>query len=391
MFDVRSCMTAANAGRMNGWVARYLSAEHSAVGFREGLRFEPRHWIGPLLIPLNRLERSHGPEQAIEFPVNVDAWQRRVSDAASGLTDPMDAPPLLVEWRAGRLVTSDGNHRHAAMVAAGWNACWVLVGCNGIEDYDRARQILDPNSSQVIEQRLEQLRKHGWALFPAAVSKDLVAAASRAIRDDLASNYDSDRRVEYENISYCPDLRRSAQITELLTHSSAKTILDRMLVWEETGGRNHGQIAIRWGNRDKEAFASTPHIDGIPNGNDGLVVENGIENFTALVGVFLTRADVEFAGSLTVWPGSHIWLETYFRNRGPRAMHEGQPPFELSDPVQLLVNPGDMVVCHYLLVHAPAANVSPNDRLAVYFRLWSKEIRKRRWEYLTDMWKGWRL
>ena len=376
---------------LNEWVAKYLAAEHSVAGFHESLRFQPRYWIGPLLIPLSRLQRCRGPEPGMEFPVDVDVWQRRVSDAASGLAELMDASPLLVEWRAGRLSISEGDHRQAAMAVAGWHACWVLVGCNGVEDFEQATQTLDPDFSATFGQRFEQLRRNGWALFPAAVSKELVAAASRAIRADLAFNYDSDRDVEYQNMSWCPDLRSSAPITELLACSSAKTILDSMLGWEEIGGRHHGQIAIRWGSGDKEAHVPPPHIDGVPNGKDGLVLANGISNFTALVGVFLTRADVEFAGNLSVWPGSHIWLERYFRNRGPRAMHERQPPFELSDPVQLLVNPGDMVVCHYHLAHAAAANVSPNDRLAVYFRVWSRGIREQRWEHLINIWKGWRL
>jgi hypothetical protein len=90
-----------------------------------------------------------------------------------------------------------------------------------------------------------KLRRHGWALFPAAVSNDLVAAATHAIQADLAQNYEPDRQREYDNISICPDLRvKTTPIAELLTHSSAKAILDRALGWNEIE-YYHGQIAIR--------------------------------------------------------------------------------------------------------------------------------------------------
>jgi hypothetical protein len=89
-----------------------------------------------------------------------------------------------------------------------------------------------------------KLRRHGWALFPAAVSNDLVAAATHAIQADLAQNYEPDRQREYDNISFCPDLRDKTPIAELLTHSSAKAIVDRALSWNEIE-YYHGQIAIR--------------------------------------------------------------------------------------------------------------------------------------------------
>ncbi len=120
MFDVRTCMDAASRGRLDHWVHDYLSAGPWAnAGLRDGLRLQRRYWIGPLLLPLQRLDRCCGPEPGMEFPISADAWQRRVSAIASRLADPMDVPPLLIEWRAGALSIRDGNHRHAAMAAAG--------------------------------------------------------------------------------------------------------------------------------------------------------------------------------------------------------------------------------------------------------------------------------
>jgi hypothetical protein len=143
MFDVPSCMDAANCGRLDDWVDRYLSAGAWAnAGLREGLRRQRRYWIGPLTLALDRMERCCGPEPGMEFPVPMDAWQRRVSDMAARLADPAAIPPLILEWRAGVLSVRDGNHRHAAMPAAGWSSCWVIVWCNSASDVHTAWEAL---------------------------------------------------------------------------------------------------------------------------------------------------------------------------------------------------------------------------------------------------------
>ena len=46
---------------------------------------------------------------------------------------------------------------------------------------------------------------------------------------------------------------------------------------------------------------------------------------------------------------------------------------------------------HYQLAHTAAVNLSCNDRIAIYFRLWLRDIDARRWELLTNIWPGWRL
>jgi ectoine hydroxylase-related dioxygenase (phytanoyl-CoA dioxygenase family) len=136
-----------------------------------------------------------------------------------------------------------------------------------------------------------------------------------------------------------------------------------------------------------------PHIDGIPTGLNGLTGDK-ICNFTALVGVFLTTTPSTFAGNFTVWPGSHLVYEKYFRERGPGSMREGMPTAEPGQPVQLICNAGDAVFCHYQLGHTAVVNTSDVDRVAIYFRIWLRnigDIEERRWQLLTDIWQGWRL
>ena len=121
--------------------------------------------------------------------------------------------------------------------------------------------------------------------------------------------------------------------------------------------------------------------NGVPKGT--------ISNFTALVGVVLSDIPDADMGNLTVWPGSHLQYEQYFRDRGPEALLNGMPDVPLSDPVQLTGQPGDAVLCHYQLGHGIAGNSSPDIRYAIYFRLKHVEHDAVHWECMTDIWREW--
>ncbi len=233
------------------------------------------------------------------------------------------------------------------------------------------------------------LRDNGYAHFPRLVPASLVNAARDRIARDLAENYDPQRQLEYDNQSYCPDLRGTPPVMNLLEASPARDVLDAALgvanvAWDG------GQIAIRRAHNHPEPVAPLPHIDGFASGLNGL--DGGkIYTLTALVAVFLTPVVRPFAGNYTVWPGSHYAYERYFRGRGERAMSEPMPTPEIGQPVQLTCEVGDVVLVHYLLAHTAAVNTSDQDRIAVFFRLWLHGLEQRRWHYLTDLWDGWLL
>jgi hypothetical protein len=78
---------------------------------------------------------------------------------------------------------------------------------------------------------------------------------------------------------------------------------------------------------------------------------------------------------------------------------EALPHVDLGTPVQLLTEPGDVVLMHWALAHTAAVNTSDVDRIAVYDRLLFPELHAKqtgdlgegRWEYLARLWKGWRV
>jgi hypothetical protein len=236
----------------------------------------------------------------------------------------------------------------------------------------------------------EHLRERGYAVLPERVPAALVAAANAAIDRDLATAYDPARQLEYDHRSYCPDLRRAPELLDLLAVGVARDAVDEVLGWDRLRGTDHAQIAIR---RARNADAPRPpewHLDGVATPHNG-VRGRTLDSFTALVGVFLTRTAAPFAGNLTVWPGSHEVVARWFRERGRDALRRGMPRIDPGEPLQLLAEPGDVVLASYSLAHGAAVNTSGDERRAVFFRLALRDLPRRRWERLARPWDGWRL
>lgn len=235
----------------------------------------------------------------------------------------------------------------------------------------------------------EHFRNQGYVRFEGLTPGPLVMAARKAIEHDLDTNYQPELQLEYDNRSYCPNLKGTPSIMNLLLKSPVHNILDEIFGLDHIDW-DQGQIAIRRAHNHPKPVPPEAHIDGFSSGVNGLD-EGKIYNHTILVGVFLTPVTKPFAGNFTVWPTSHYFYERYFRERGPRAMKESMPVLELGEPFQLMCEVGDVVLAHYQLGHAAAVNIADQDRIAVYFRVWLRRVELDRWHYLTNIWEGWRM
>ncbi len=127
-FDIVSAQRYAQEGRIEEWVHRYLATgDWANPGLSAGLKKEERWWYGPVEVKLDALSRAVGPEPDMEYPVDEGAWQERTRQMAESMTSPLFVPPLIVEYRGGKLCVRDGNTRHGAMSSKGWTRCWVIV------------------------------------------------------------------------------------------------------------------------------------------------------------------------------------------------------------------------------------------------------------------------
>jgi hypothetical protein len=135
----------------------------------------------------------------------------------------------------------------------------------------------------------------------------------------------------------------------LLTESGIAAKLDEAIGFDRLVLGYNVQIALRRARNAPRPLPPEPHIDGLPTPLNGVPANVLVSNFTVLVGVFLSPVRSEFAGNFTVWPGSHHRLERHFREHGLETLRNGMPDIPLGPPLQLLAEPGDVVLCHYQL------------------------------------------
>jgi hypothetical protein len=146
-FGLADACAAADAGdeEVARWVGDFLASRGSDnATLAAALAQEPHWWYGPARLPLADLERLAGPEADGVCFEPPQEWELTVDGMTEELDDGWEPPPLLAEWRDGRLLLQDGNHRYEALARAGETEAWTLVYFPSLADRDRfARQHLE--------------------------------------------------------------------------------------------------------------------------------------------------------------------------------------------------------------------------------------------------------
>lgn len=132
---IGSAQKHARAGRLENWIHAYLATDGWNDALLEELRSHQRRWRGPVEAVLADLVRICGPEAHMEYRPEPAVWERNVTLLQEGFRDPLHVPPLIVEYRQGKMVISDGAHRHEAMRRLGWRTCWVVICYDTEEDF----------------------------------------------------------------------------------------------------------------------------------------------------------------------------------------------------------------------------------------------------------------
>ena len=132
---------AAARDELGAWVAEFLASpgsDNAALG--EELTNGRRWWLGPVQVPLQRLNRLAGPRgDAVLCPVSEDDWRDDVDDLAQKVNDGWEPPPVIVSYRDGQLVLEDGNHRVEGVRRSGAHDTWAVIGFDDPEERDRFR------------------------------------------------------------------------------------------------------------------------------------------------------------------------------------------------------------------------------------------------------------
>jgi hypothetical protein len=129
-YSVDAARAAAERDELGDWVAEFLSSPGSDNGaLAAALTTRLRWWLGPVLVPLDRLNRLAGPPgEPVMYPVDDDYWRDDVEDLEDKVRDGWDPPPVIASWRDGRLILEDGNHRVEGVRRAGEREAWTVVG-----------------------------------------------------------------------------------------------------------------------------------------------------------------------------------------------------------------------------------------------------------------------
>lgn len=152
-FGLAGASAAADRGdeEIARWVGDFLASRGSDNEvLAAALALAPHWWFGPVELPLTDLDRLAGPEDDVRCEVDADEWHDDVTAMEVSVDHGWEPPPLLVEWRHGRLLVQDGNHRHAALARAGATHAWALVYFPSLEARDA-----------FAARRLEELRARG--------------------------------------------------------------------------------------------------------------------------------------------------------------------------------------------------------------------------------------
>lgn len=137
-FTIEGARDAAARNGLHGWVAAFLRSPGSDnSGLADVLSEEIHHWIGPLQLPFDQLNRLAGPpDQPTLGRLDEDDM-----DTVDGMQDSIEGgwtpAPLVVTTRNGQLVLEDGNHRVEGLRRAGETAYWAVVGFRDAEERDR--------------------------------------------------------------------------------------------------------------------------------------------------------------------------------------------------------------------------------------------------------------
>jgi hypothetical protein len=138
-FSLDTARAAAERDELGDWVAEFLASPGSDNGLLGAeLTDRPRWWLGPVLVPLDRLNRLAGPPgDPVMCPVDEDYWRDDVDDLEEKVRDGWEPPPVIASYRDGELFLEDGNHRVEGVRRSGAQETWTVIGFDSPEDRER--------------------------------------------------------------------------------------------------------------------------------------------------------------------------------------------------------------------------------------------------------------
>ena len=241
---------------------------------------------------------------------------------------------------------------------------------------------------QLTKLQKQQFFEQGFLQIPGVVPRVMVDETLHAINHSLGEGLPSEDIIKTRSQTYCRELTQTPVISDLANATPAFALAESAIEIGKVRRPTGGQIALRFPSFQDPPKQPVPHVDGMYSPHNG-VQEGTISNFTMLAAVLLSDLTAPFCGNFTVWPGTHILFEKYWREHGAQALLDGMPKVEMPAPLQIEGKAGDLVLVHWATAHSAAVNISPHVRYAVFFRLKHENHDEHPRETMTDIWKDW--
>ncbi len=138
-YSLDGARAAAERDELGEWVAEFLASPGSDNGaLAAALTDRLRWWLGPVLVPLDQLNRLAGPPgDPVLCPVDEDYWRDDVDDLSEKVEDGWEPPPVIASYQDGELFLEDGNHRVEGVRRSGTDETWAVIGFDSPEERDR--------------------------------------------------------------------------------------------------------------------------------------------------------------------------------------------------------------------------------------------------------------
>ena len=235
--------------------------------------------------------------------------------------------------------------------------------------------------------------ERGFLHVASAAPTTLVRRARRAINHSLGAGIDRRDVMRMNARSFCEELVEDPRLLRLATTPKVWSHVRALLGDRRVERPRECQIALRFPRHEGTLRAlDAPHLDGYHTPYNGLPDDGVVYSHTLLLGVMLSDVDGSMSGNFTVWPGTHLKLEQYFRDHDANSLEQGDVTtsgIRLPRPVPITGKSGDIVLAHYQLAHAASPNLSGDIRYMCFFRLAVRGLANHRVESMLDIWRDW--
>eukprot|EP00466_Bigelowiella_natans_P007674 jgi/Bigna1/86925/estExt_fgenesh1_pg.C_150079 len=249
-----------------------------------------------------------------------------------------------------------------------------------------ARPLIEAKLSR---HELLHFRDHGYVVAKNAVATELVHDALQEIntalgRGELFANVPGGGGAGTKIVAdgtllsqgdgkFSPQTRGSEAILNLFLKSKVWALVESLVGAGTIRPPMHSQIALRFPNKNAKAHLPPRHwhLDGEMNPQFSAHTSFRHGGDSVLVGICLSPWQVPFCGQFTVFPGQHHRMHTDCKKLGIAnfvAAYRAEKPALDVKPVQIMAQPGDVVLAHPMLPHRGGVNNSCNIRYAVFFR-----------------------